>query len=184
MRFVLGTLLGGIAIFMGGYVTHMLLPLSNYELQSLPNEYAAIGQLKTVAPSPGVYIFPGMDGVNQKDKAAMDAFNQRIKNLPHGLVIMSASPGIITPAKLGIQFLGDLLASAAAALLLTLLPFRGYFRRLFAVILMGVFAGFLVDVPLWNWYGYTAVYAAGDTIDHALRAFSGGLVLAAIIKAR
>lgn len=184
MRFILGTLLGGIAIFVGGYVTHMLLPLADYELKSLPNEYASIGTLKTIAPSPGVYIYPGMEGVNQRDQKAMNAYNDRIRDLPHGLVVMSASPGIITPAKLGIQFLGDLLASASAALLLTLLPFRGYFRRLVAVILMGLFAGFLVDFPLWNWYGYTAVYAAGDTIDHALRAFAGGLLLAAVIKSR
>jgi hypothetical protein len=97
---------------------------------------------------------------------------------------MSDSPGTITPVKLGVQFIGDLLASAAAAILLVLLPFRGYFRRLLAVAMMGIFAGFLVDIPLWNWYGYTLIYACGDTIDHALRAFSGGLVLAGMIRSR
>ena len=183
MRFLIGAILGGVAIFMGGFVTHMLLPLNN-QLKALPKEFAAITTIQGVAPAPGVYIFPGMEGVNQKDKAAMSAYNDRITNLPHGLVVMAASPGSITPTKLGFQFLGDLLASIAAAFILTLLPWRGYFRRLLAVAMFGLFAGFLIDFPLWNWYGFTASYAAADTLDHVFRSLSGGIVLAAVIKAR
>ena len=151
-------------------------------MKAIPHEFVAIGMLQSTIPAPGVYIYPGMEGVNQKDPAAMAAYQERTKDLPHGLVVMSSSPGVVTPEKLGIQFLGDLLAASVAAVLLGMALLRSYVRRLVFVTILGFFAGFLIDFPLWNWYGFTGAYAFSDMLDHVLRSFSGALILAAVVK--
>ncbi len=181
IRVLLGALLGGIAMFVGGFITHILLPIADNEIKAIPNEFAAIATIKTVIPA-GVYVYPGMEGVNQKDQAAMQAYQERTKDLPHGLVVLSNSPGDTSPKKLAIQFLGDLLAASVAAVLLAMASLRWYIARLFFVTLLGLFAGFLIDVPFWNWYGFTSSYALYDTLDHMMRSFSGALLLAALVK--
>ena len=182
LRILLGALLGGIAIFLGGCVTHNVLPITDNELKPIPGEFTVMPTLRSLVPGPGVYIFPGMDGVNQKDQAAMSAYQEKIKDLPHGLVVMSGRPGVVTGPKLGIQFLGDLLAALVAAVLLALAPLGSYVRRLFFVAILGLYAGFLIDFPLWNWYGFTSAFASYDILDHVLRSLAGGLVLAAVVK--
>ncbi len=182
IRALLGALLGGVAIFIGGYITHNVLPISNAGIQPIPNEFVAIGMLQSTIPASGVYVYPGMEGVNQKDQAAMAAYQARTRELPHGMVVMSTTPGDVTPAKLGFQFLGDLLAASVAAVLLVIAPMASYIRRLFFVTMLGLFAGFLIDFPLWNWYGFTGVYAVSDILDHMLRSLAGGLALAALVK--
>jgi hypothetical protein len=160
----------------------MLVPIEANEIKAIPNEFAAIEALRTVIAAPGVYVYPGMEGVNQKDPAAMTAYQERTKDLPHGLVVLSNSPSNISPKKLGFQFLGDLLAATVAAVLLGIASIRSYLARVLFVAILGLFAGFLIDFPFWNWYGFTAAYAFSDTLDHVLRSFSGGLVLAVFIK--
>jgi hypothetical protein len=95
---------------------------------------------------------------------------------------MSASPGDVTPRKLGIQFLGDLLAASVAAVLLGMAALPSYLRRLLFVMMLGLFVGFLVDFPFWNWYGFSGTFVSMDMLDHVLRSLFGALVLAAIVK--
>ena len=183
LRVLLGTLLGGIAIFLGGAMTHVVLPISDNGLKPLPNELAMIDTLKKALPAPGVYIYPGAEGVNQNDQAAMKAYEDRVRDLPHGIIVLGpALGGLVTPKKLVIQFIGDVLAALAASLLLVLAPAPTYLRRLLAVTLLGLYAGFLINIPGWNWYGFSDTYLRSDILDHVLRSLCGGLVIAAIVR--
>src|SRR5713226_7637112 len=179
-RVLLGALLGGIAIFIAGAITHVLVPISDIGLKPMPNELTLIDILHTTLPGPGVYIYPGMEGVNMNDTSAVKAYEERVKQLPHGLVVIGGPAGSVSPSpqKLGVQFLGDLLAASVAAVLLALAPIATYWRRLLFVTLLGLFAGFLINFPYWNWYGFSTAFLVSDMLDHLLRCLAGGVALA------
>lgn len=182
-RILLGALAGGLAIFVGGFVVHVILPLGEAGIRPLPNEFAAIEQLQKIVPGPGVYIYPGMESVNQKDEAATKAYEEKTRNTPHGIVVMAAPFGsLMPPEKLGFQFLGDLAAALVAAVLLAWAPIPSYLTRAVFVALLALFGGFLISIPQWNWYGFSAAFIVPNMLAEVLRGLSGGLAIAAIVK--
>src|SRR5438045_2202485 len=93
-RILLGGILGGIALFCWGALSHMVLQLGDAGLQSLPSEDAGLVALRGVAKEPGLYFFPGLDMKalkampKEQAEAANKAWTEKWKTGPRGLLII------------------------------------------------------------------------------------------------
>ena len=60
-KILLGGVVGGLAIFFWGFVAHMLLPLGELGLRTIPNEDELIATIKKDVREPRLYFVPGRD---------------------------------------------------------------------------------------------------------------------------
>ncbi len=85
-RTLLAGVLGGVILLVWGMLAWMLTPLHKDTVLNLPNEEAVVSALQATLPQQGVYYFPGMPK-DQSDKAAMDAYTERYRRGPMGMVV-------------------------------------------------------------------------------------------------
>jgi hypothetical protein len=76
----------------------------------------------------------------------------------------------------------------AAAFLLTWLLLQtsglSYRKRVMFIAIAGLAASVIVDVPNWNWWGFSGVYTAVNLIDVTITWLLAGLVIAKVAKPR
>lgn len=59
-RILLAGILGGIALFVWGSVSHLALGLGEIGIKEIPNEAAVLAALRAGISEPGFYFFPGL----------------------------------------------------------------------------------------------------------------------------
>ena len=59
-RVVIAGILGGVVIFLWGYLAHTVLGLGEVGIKELSNEQAVVGALRASTSEPGFYFFPGV----------------------------------------------------------------------------------------------------------------------------
>jgi hypothetical protein len=183
-RIVLGGIVGGIVIFLWGFVSHMLLPLGEMGVHALPDEGSVVGPIRSTVKEPGFYMFPGMDHAKQPSEADQQAWAEKAKQGPYGVLIVrpqgvefAMGPLLLTEA--GTNIISALLA---ALLLSQVRVGTSYWTRVGFVTLLGLFAFALDIVPYWNWYSFPADFVASELIEHVVAMLLCGLVLAAIVR--
>jgi hypothetical protein len=74
----------------------------------------------------------------------------------------------------------------AAAFLLTWLLLHtsllSYARRVMFLGVVGLAASVIVDLPNWNWWGFSGSFTAVDVADNVLTCLLAGLVIAKVAK--
>lgn len=185
-RTLIGGILGGIVVFFWGFVAHMVLPLQEMTVRNLPDEAAVVGPIKSTIKEAGYYLFPGMDHTHKPTQSDMNAWSEKAKLGPVGVVIVRPEGSEGFTPKLLLTELGTNIVSAllAAFLLAQVRIGTSYWTRTGLVTLMGVFAFVTILVPYWNWYYYPTDFMATEAIEHVVGWFLAGLVLAAIVRAR
>jgi len=184
-RILLGAILGGIVVFNWGFVAHMVLPLGKMGVHLLPDEAAVVGPIRSTVKEPGFYLFPGMDMSGQASESEQQAWLERAKKGPVGVVVVRPQGGEgLTPRLLLTELGTNTLSALLAALVLSQIRVGvGYWRRVGVVTLLGLFAFMTVLGPYWNWYSFPSDFVATEAIEHVVGWFLGGLVLAAIVRA-
>ena len=176
MRVVIAALLGGIVFFVWGAISHMVLPLGEMGLKSLPNEEPVMAALQQSIPESGLYFFPGMDMSRKRTPEEEKAWTARYAAGPIGLLVYHPSgEEPMSPKRFVTEFVTDLLAALAGAALL-LLSVPGLGRRLLFGFFLGFAAWFTLSVPQWNWYGFPGDFVAAEGIDVVV-----GWMLAAVV---
>jgi hypothetical protein len=177
--------LGGLAMFVWGFVSHVVIGTTDHALQSMPaaREHEVVEQLSQL-PGPGMYIYPTLGlRMGSKDAEGMKRLDEALKTSPNGIITVAApAGGMMPPRKLVFQLLSDMLAAMIAGIALAIARIPKYGTRVFFVALLGLFAGFMVSLPYWNWYGFPTNYTVPEIFDLAIRGAAGGLVLGAFIK--
>jgi hypothetical protein len=183
---ILGTLLGGLVAFAWSTVSWELLGWHEKTMATFQNEDDVAGVIRSHAPRDGTYILPG-----QPQAAGMTAEQ---KNVALSLMMEKAQRGPLVVATVRLGGFGSFgramaiqaLSLLAAAFLLTwlLLQTRGlsYARRVAFVAVAGFAAGVIVDIPNWNWWGFSGAYTAVDIADFTIMWLLAGLVIAKIAK--
>ncbi len=181
-KILLGGVVAGIVIFFWGFVAHMLLPLGEMGLQSLPKEDDLAAAIKKEVHAPGLYMLPGMDRSKSQSQEEMEAHMARITKGPYGFMVLypdGRDPSFSKrlPIELGTNIACALLA---AILVSQLRP--GFVVRVASVTLVGLLASLMTLVPYWNWYGFPTDFTVAQIIEHTVGWLLAGIVLALIVR--
>jgi hypothetical protein len=183
-KVVLGGLLAGIVVFFWGAFAHMVLPLGKMGVRQIPNEEPVLEAVRNSIREPGFYFLPGKDMSKQASESEEQAWLEKVKKGPVGVLIVRPSGGeAMSPRQLGTELATNVVSALLAAFLLTAVQ-SGYWGRVLFVTLLGVFGFLTISVPYWNWYGFPADFTAAEAIDQVVGWLLAGLVLARLVRCR
>jgi hypothetical protein len=171
-RILIAGVLAGLAMFVWEAVAHMVLPLGEMGLSTLPNEPAVRAALAAhLGSADGLYFFPDMR-TNANPAAG-----------PWGLLLYHPQLSF-SWAVMGWEALTELVMGVALALLIGMTAVTGFGRRMAIAALVGVAAGVAVSPSYTIWYGFPAAYTAGQMIVAFGDYLVGGAIRAWLLKPR
>jgi hypothetical protein len=163
-RIILAGILGGIAMFMWMFIAHIVLPLGQVGISEIPNEQPVLAAMQgQIGASSGLYLFPGMglgpNATRAQKNAAMKDYEQKLATTPSGLLLYHP-PGNkgITPARLGLEFLFEVIESILLVFLIAKARITSFGGRLGFATAAGLLAAIPTNASYWNWYGFPANY--------------------------
>lgn len=180
-RIVLAGLLAGLAVWIWGFVSHVVLPIGQMGFDSLPpdKEPAIVDALRDGVPESGLYFIPGGDPKATGEE--MEAWYEKMRQGPYGLLVIE--PGGVEPMEpksLVMQLVANVLGMTLAGFVVSLVG-GSYGLRAFVVFVMGCFALLTINVPYWIWYRFPSEFTLGQALDVGVGALVGGLVVAGLV---
>jgi len=170
---ILGTLLGGLTAFVWSNISWELIGWHEKTLRPFQKDEEVAAVISSHTVEDGTYLVPF-----GTSKEAQD----RVQRGP----IMFAAVRRSGMGSLGRLFGVETAILFAAAFLLTwlLLHTSGltYPRRVIFLAVVGVTASVLVELPNWNWWGFSTSFIAVNTADNVLTCLFTGLVIAKVAK--
>lgn len=183
----MASVLGGLAAFVWGNVSWMVLPWHNWTIKNMTIEgEAAVSEaLRAHAGADGVYTLPGYPMEEGGD--AWDAWMERHRQGPIVLIQYRAEGAEpMTPAVMVTGLLISVIASAVIAVLLSMAggSLNTWPRRMGFLALLGAFAALVSHGALWNWMYEPWDYALVMGLDIVATYLIAGSVVAAMVKPR
>jgi hypothetical protein len=149
-KVLLPGILGGLLVFVWSAISHMVLPIGQMGLKTIPgNEEAVLNAMKSNIQQSGLYFMPGYDMSRTPTEAEQAAFQAKYEAGPTAfLVYHPTGEKVMTPGQLIgqalFQILGGLIAAFIISSTVASLTTRGIM-----VALMGVFAWLAISLPYW-----------------------------------
>jgi hypothetical protein len=196
MRIVLAGVIGGIVLFVWGFISWTLLGWHHTYGGTLPDEPAVVQVLKDTVndrgkTEPGVYWIPGMADTTGMDAdgmaAAYEAWANKHREGPNAMLIYHPTGREPLDALvLARGFAIDLLAALLAALLLAFATrtISGYAGRVAFVTALGMMVAIYGEGMAWNYFRFPNDWSLIMVVDHLIAWFLVGLVAGAIVKGR
>jgi hypothetical protein len=183
---VLGTVFGGIVAFAWSTVSWEFLGWHEKTLNRFQNEDEVSAVIASHTMKDGTYILPASpqtEGMTSDQKKIAET--EAMKKAQKGPLVVAAVRrtgfGSFSRA-LTIQ----LLCLMAGAFLLTWLLLQtsglSYTRRVTFLAIAGLAASVIIDLPNWNWWGFSTAYTAVNLIDSTVTWLLAGLVMAKVSK--
>jgi hypothetical protein len=183
---VLGTILGGLMAFIWSSISWELLGWHEKDMLRFQNEDEVSAVIASHSSQDGVYLLPSMpsgEGMTAEQKKQAQAT---------AMAKMQAGPIMFAAVRRGgfgsyaRGLIIQLLSLMAAAFLLTWLLLQtcglSYARRVAFLAVVGLAASVIVDLPNWNWWGFSGSYTAVNLIDSTITWLIAGLVIAKVAK--
>jgi hypothetical protein len=167
-------LVGGLVVFLWGFVSHMLLPVGEMGLRSMPVNSPLLESMKANLAEEGLYMFPGREEGQALTEAEEAVWATKYRMGPTGLLLYHpAGRDTVSPKLLGIEFATDVAgASLLAYLLIAITGSSGaqvrLAKQLRVAVAAGVFAWASISVPHWNWYGFPCPFILAELIDQVV----------------
>jgi len=182
---VLGGLLGGLALFVWGSISWMVLPWHLMTLEKFKDEATVAQALSANASVSGVYLLPNVHkhdpGMTEEQKKAEEA--EGMKRMIQG-PSMFAAVSLAGAGNMGHPLLITLLTNILSALLATwmLLKTTGlrYLGQVGFVMLIALTAAIIAYLPDWTWWRFSTNFTAVGVADLLIGWFLAGLVIAKV----
>jgi hypothetical protein len=183
---ILGTILGGLAAFLWSSISWELIGWHEKTLVAFHNEDEVSAVITSHAGQDGTYILPSMPSTAgltpEQKKNVMTAVMQKMQAGP--IMVAAVRRGGFGSYTRGLVI--QLLGLMAAAFLLTWLLLQtsglSYARRVAFLAIVGLASSVIVDLPNWNWWGFSGAYTAVNLADSTLTWLVAGLVIAKVAK--
>jgi hypothetical protein len=184
MRVLVAAVVGGVLLFLWGFVAHVLLPFSEKAMKPIPNEAAVIEAVRGNVTENGVYFIPYLNYMKASPQE-QQAYAAKIASGPSGLLVLRTG-GVTMDMKreLPMEFISNFLAALVAALAVTGLGVRTYGGRAATIFAFGVVAWLSISVSQWTWYGFSTDFLISDLVDQWGGWLLAGLGMAAVLKPR
>jgi len=179
-RIAVSALLGGTIMFIWGALSHMVLPIGDMGVRSLPGEQMILPAMKFSITERGFYMFPGMAELDGKDMSEEDqkVWADKYKAGPRGILVFDPTGDeAMSPRQLGTEFASNIVASLLLAIVLSQVRGSRGKRIIFAA-LLGVFAWMSIDVSYWNWYRFPTMFMTAQLIDQGVGWLLAGVAIA------
>ncbi|HEY6182961.1 MAG TPA: hypothetical protein VIW67_11985 [Terriglobales bacterium] len=174
-KVLLAGILGGLALFMWGGLSHMVIGLGEVGVQNI--QRPVYDSIKATIPQSGFYFFPENDGKgNMKDE---------FKGGPTGILIYKPTgAGAPMTGQLINETILNIVQALLAAYLLSLAAAKlvRYPQRVGFVFVLGILSAIATNIEYWNWYGFPSSYTMAYIIDKLIGFMVVGLVVAAFVK--
>jgi hypothetical protein len=182
-KVLLPGILGGLVVFIWSAIAHMVLPIGEMGLKSIPqNEDAVFSALKSNISEPGLYFMPGIEMGKNPTEEQQKAWQAKYEAGPTALLVYHPTgEKPMSPGQLLRQLLFDIINGLIAAFIISL-TVGSLGMRTVAVMLMGLFAWVGVSLPHWNWYRFPASFTIGEGLDAVIGYLLGGLVIAWLVQ--
>jgi len=175
-KLILAGVVGGVALFLWGGLSHMVLGLGEHGVQYLPQPQPVVAAMKASVPGSGLYYFPLTE--------ASGKLTPEQEGGPWGILVYHASGASMAMSRqLITECILNMVQALVAAFLLSLVPgLTGFISRVGFVVAAGLVGAAGLSIEYWNWYGYPANYTAATIADKLIGFAIVGLVAAAFIK--
>ena len=183
-RLITGGIVGGIALFMWGFVSWVVLTWHFDTVRHDSGVMTVVEDIEDHLQETGVYYFPPMTTM-RPDETEMEAYTELHKNSPSGMIFYNAEHlNPTSPSRLFVGFLADAGAALFATLLLIVaLPsLPKYWGRVVYVAALGVFAIFAIRMVDGVFFNLPIRWTMNMILDTAISWMLAGLVLAAIVR--
>jgi hypothetical protein len=173
-KILLGGILGGLALFMWGGLSHMVIRLGEVGIQNI--QKPVYDSMKTSIAQPGFYFFPESD--------MKGTIKDEYKGGPVGILIFkpTGAGAPITGQLINEAILNIIQALIAAYLLSLTTKLTRYPQRVGFVFVLGILGAIATNIEYWNWYGFPSAYTAGAIVDKLIGFMVVGLIVAAFVK--
>lgn len=171
MKIIRSALVGGIVLFVWGFVWWTVLPWHRMTLKTFNHEWALLPWVSAASNGSGIYLLPSPSskpGASQAE-ASKHAF---------AFVAYSAEGSGPMGPKMALQFAVNALLAGLAAWLLGMSGVQPYFRRVIFVKTLGVFAALAVCLPQWIWWGFSPGFTLVSFLNLGIGWFLAGLLIA------
>ncbi len=185
---ILGTILGGLVAFVWSTVSWEMLGWHEKTMMNFQNDEEVSVVIASHAAQDGTYILPGsrstkgMDPEQKKQTEA--ALMEKMRKGP----IMVAAVRRSGFGSFGQAMCIQILSLMAAAFLLTWLLLQtsglSYARAVLFLAIAGLTASVIVDLPNWNWWGFSGAYTAVNLADSTITWLLAGLVIAKVARTK
>ncbi len=182
-RVAIATALGGLALFVWGFVFWAILPYPRRIIQTPTNAPEFAELLRQHAPNDGAYAIPGMPPEGDRSSEELEDWTARRRQGPIGFFFYAAR-GMAddTPQLMILGLTLNLLTAFFSAWLLFAAGMRSYYARVAFVVGLGVITALTTHLKQANWFYFPREYTQLMCADVLIGSFILGLVLAAIVK--
>jgi len=181
---LLGTVLGGLTAFVWSMVSWELIGWHEKVMLGFQDEDQVSAAIAAHAPADGTYLLPSAahtEGLTPEQRKQAEA--AAIEKFQKGPIMVAAvrRGGF---GSFGQAIALQVLSLMAGAFLLTWLQLQtrglSYIRRVAFLAVAGLAASVLVDLPNWNWWGFSGAYTAVNLADSTVTWCIAGLVIAKV----
>jgi hypothetical protein len=171
-RIVIAGALAGLAMFVWESIAHMVLPLGEMGLSTMPNEAAVRAVLAAqLGGADGLFVYPAI------------AMGDTPTPGPWGLLLyhpqIAFSWGV-----LGWEALNELVMGLALALVIALGQVASFGQRMALAALVGIAGAFSVSPSYTIWFGFPEAYTVAQMLVAFVDYIVGGAVVALLLKPR
>jgi hypothetical protein len=183
---ILGSILGGLVAFVWSSVSWEVIGWHEKTMVGFQNEDEVSACIASHATQDGTYMLPNMPPTagmtSEQKRTALAALMQKMQTGP--IMVAAVRRGGFGSYSHGL--IVQLLSLIAAAFLLTSLLLQttglSYARRVAFLAIVGLAASVIVDLPNWNWWGFSGAYTAVNLADSTLTWLVAGLVIAKVAQ--
>lgn len=187
---LLGSLAGGVVLFVWGFFAWTVLPLHDGSFRSLPNTDQVIPALQNNITEDGLYYFPGMpeetpEMSDEQRQSNMDAWMEKHKQGPVGMIVYH--PQGMDPMMAG-QFVWGFIIFLISAFIASWFLSRStavtssYLSRVAYCGMLGVFVSFVSYISNMNWLYMPMDHTTAMVADTIIGWLLAGLAIGGIVK--
>lgn len=184
---LLGAILGGLTAFVWSSISWEVLGWHEKPMLAFQNEDEVSAVIASHATRSGIYLLPGAPAADLTAEQKKAAQQTQMAKMQKGPIVFAA----VRTAGFGSFARGliiQLLSLMAAALLLTWLLLQttglSYARRVVFLAVVGLASSVIVDLPNWNWWGFSGTYTVVNLADFTLMWLFAGFVIAKVANPR
>ncbi|HZF25830.1 MAG TPA: hypothetical protein VEZ88_06175 [Steroidobacteraceae bacterium] len=181
-RLIFASTVAAIAVFLWGFISHVVSPLGEAGVTSLPNESALLDLMRANIPEKGLYFFPGVGDIDNLTEDQQRAWADKIKAGPNGLLLFDpAGHAPLSAQQLITELISDFLAAFLLGILLGYTSLSLWGRVAFGAG-VGLVGWLSISVGYWNWYQFPTTYILAQGFDLVTAWALAALVLSLVLR--